>query len=85
LKDVPFDVLKIDRNFLAYEDNKKAEQILKSIFTLAKILGLTTVMEGVETKEQAELVKQLDCDLIQGFYYAKPLPPEEYKKLLLSN
>lgn len=42
-------------------------------------------MEGVETKEQAELVKQLDCDLIQGFYYAKPLPPEEYKKLLLSN
>lgn len=85
LKDVPFDVLKIDRNFLAYEDNKKAEQILKSIFTLAKTLGLTTVMEGVETKEQAELVKQLDCDLIQGFYYAKPLPPEEYKKLLLSN
>ena len=49
---------------------------------LAKELGLYVTGEGVEKKEQVEFLKNIDCDSIQGFYYSKPLPVEEYEKLL---
>ncbi len=82
LKDISFDILKIDRCFLDYVENEKAEIILKNIIGLAKQLKLTTVIEGVETKEQMEFVKAQQCDIIQGYYFSKPVKEDVFEELL---
>lgn len=54
----------------------------KSIVSLAKSLDLVVIIEGVESKEQAELMKQFGCDLVQGFYFARPMPAKNFLDLL---
>ncbi len=79
LKDVSIDVLKIDKEFLGVEAlSEKGEAIIESIIDMTKKLGLETVAEGVETEEQVALLKSLTCDTAQGFYYARPLPEDEF-------
>ena len=74
--------IKIDRKFVT--DNSKAgRKILDSIIKLAHDLGFSLVAEGVETEEQYNYLKNKKCDIIQGYYYFKPLPFEEYKKVLM--
>ena len=49
---------------------------------IARLLEVPVIAEGVETKEQMELLKSIGCDIIQGYYFSKPLPPEEFSKLI---
>lgn len=78
LKRIPFTELKIDRAFVhgALNDSG-ARAILESSLELAKRLKMVTVAEGVETKEDWDLVESLECDYVQGYYCAKPMPNEE--------
>ncbi len=83
LKDFDVDVLKIDREFLNNaEISERAKYVLAQIITLAKGLKMIVVTEGVETEKQAGLLKELECDTAQGFFYARPMPCEQFEKLL---
>mgnify|MGYP003289628479 CR=1 FL=1 len=82
VKDVPADVLKIDRSLLSRNcEDEKERIVLESIFTFANRLHMKTVAEGVETKEQLAFLRTCDCNKIQGFLFAKPMPEEEYLSL----
>lgn len=81
LKDMPLDVLKLDAEFFRGESGDGRGQIVVSeAIRLAKSLNMRTVAEGVEVKEQVEFLAGEGCDMIQGYYYAKPMPGEEYEK-----
>ncbi|MFT2090648.1 EAL domain-containing protein [Paraglaciecola sp. 2405UD69-4] len=74
----PFDMLKIDRSFISkIGELDKSEEIVKATISIAKALGLKTVAEGIETKEQLEFVTQHGCDYVQGFYFHQPVPIDE--------
>ncbi len=86
LKDVSFDELKLDRTLLSTGQNQKQdEMIMGSIIQLAKSLGMVVVQEGVETKAMFDRAVESGCSVIQGYYYAKAIPVEEYKLFLNSN
>ncbi len=77
----PFDELKIDRSFihrLSQDDSAKA--IVNAIIVLSHALGLKSVAEGVESQTQAEILRSLGCDSIQGYLYGRPLPVEEFER-----
>ena len=79
LQTYDFDFLKIDMNFLRnFDKTPKSKVIIASIVDLAKKLGIHTLAEGVETEDQYEYLKRIGCELIQGYYFAKPMPIEEY-------
>ena len=81
LKNIPIDVLKIDKIFLEGLLNKRRFQIiLESIIDMAHKLRMITVMEGVESKEEVEYLKEIGCDVVQGYYFDKPLPVQEFEK-----
>lgn len=83
LADLPFDVLKIDMQFIRSMDrNPKVKDIIKMIINLAKMLNAITVAEGVETEAQYLFLKENGCDIIQGYYFSKPLPKEEFEQLI---
>ncbi len=83
LQDYDFDILKIDREFIRkLETNEKSRGIVVSVINMAHALGMKVITEGVETKEQVDFLREHDCDYIQGFYFYRPLPEEEFKKLL---
>ena len=86
LKKLPVYALKIDREFIKDLPNDRDDlEIVKATILLAKTFGLRTVAEGVETREQAELLKDLECDYAQGFYFAKPMPFEEFERFVSSS
>lgn len=86
LKDISFDVLKIDQIFLnATDNNDRSASIIKSVIDMAHEIDEKVVCEGVETKEQVELLRKLGCDIVQGYYYAKPMPLEEFNAYLDSH
>ncbi|PRR82540.1 sensor domain-containing protein [Clostridium vincentii] len=83
LKDIFIDVVKLDREFFKETSNLvRGKKIIENIVMLAKDLGIETVAEGVETKEQAEFLREIGCDLAQGYYYAKPMTITEFEALL---
>ena len=85
LKDIPADVLKIDKEFLSRStENPKGAIILSSIVTMAKQLNLRTIAEGVEIIEEVTMLKRIGCEMVQGYYYAKPMPINDFNDLLLS-
>jgi sensor c-di-GMP phosphodiesterase-like protein len=75
---LPIDKLKIDRSFVVAMDDQRQKAILSIMIQLAKLLGLETVSEGVETKKQFEALKTLGIDLIQGWYFSKALPIDDF-------
>ena len=75
LQDLTIDVLKIDKSFI---DKIGTSNIVKYIINMAKDFNIKTVAEGVETKEQVETLKNMGCDIAQGYYYSKPLSLEEF-------
>ena len=77
-----FDTLKIDKSLIDYIGDSNGERLLVHTIALAKELGICVTAEGVESQEQVEFLKNIDCDSIQGFYYSKPLPLAEYEMLL---
>ena len=83
LKDIPIDILKLDMGFLEGKNNqKKGNSIIEYIIQMAKAINMKTVAEGVETIEQADLITDYGCDVIQGYYYARPMPEREFEELL---
>ena len=75
LREYPFDVLKIDRSFITgITDNKADWNLVKAAIAMSHSLEIKVVAEGVETKEQLDLLNELNCDIAQGFYLSKPLP-----------
>lgn len=83
LSDLPIDALKLDmyfiRNICTRENDRRMVELVLGI---ASFLGVPVIAEGVETQEQYLLLKQLGADIIQGYYFSKPLPPEEFNKLI---
>lgn len=83
LKDLPFDTLKIDKEFLRdFGTNPRTENVLEGIINMLKNMKTSIVAEGVETQEQSQFLQGLHCDLAQGFLYYKPLNGEDFLKLL---
>jgi len=83
LRELSVDILKIDIKFLPVSQNdKRADIILRSVTQMADQLGLEMVVEGVETEAQADLLKKMGCRIAQGFLYYRPMPIEEYERVL---
>ena len=83
LKRLPANTLKIDKSFVAGLGRDLGDKaIVRMIIDLAHTLGMKIVAEGVEDEEQAEQLERMGCDLGQGFYFAKPLPPEAASEFL---
>lgn len=79
VKDISANILKIDRSLLSGNcENEKERIVLESIFDFAHRLKLTTIAEGVETREQLGFLRTCGCQLIQGFLFAKPMPEEDF-------
>ena len=83
LKDIPVDVLKLDMRFLeGATDPERSEKILKMIVGLAGSLHIPLIAEGVEKKEQVDLLASIGCYNLQGFYYSRPVPFEDFLQML---
>lgn len=82
LNDLDVDVLKLDMSIVQKDDPKSEQSVLGFSMQLARMLQLKTVAEGVETKKQAERIAALGGDYIQGYYYFKPLPKDEFEKYM---
>ena len=80
---LPFDILKLDMVFVRkIHTDEKALRLVGFILDIAKFLNVKVIAEGVENKEQYELLKSLGCDAIQGYYFSKPVPAEEFAKFI---
>lgn len=80
LMNLEFDILKLDKDFLT--DNiitKKEEVVIKSIIRMAKLMKMTVLCEGVETKEQVDFLERMQCDMVQGYYFGKPMKTELFE------
>ena len=83
LKDVVFDVVKLDMNFLEKDRIEgRAGRIVSAMIRMVHWLDARVIAEGVETRRQAEYLKSMGCDYMQGYYFAKPMPEEDYRKIL---
>lgn len=83
LLETPFDVIKLDKKFMEnMMVSEKGRLILEYVVAMADKLGLELLAEGVETEEQVELLRKIGCDNVQGYYYAKPMPVEDFFELL---
>lgn len=85
LKDIPVDVLKLDMKFLSgYKDDDRTRTILSSVIWMARALNTEVIAEGVETEQQAQGLRRLGCRRMQGYWFARPMQPEELEHHLLS-
>lgn len=84
LKDAPIDVLKLDMAFMRNLDNENERNniIVESIVELSKKLNISVVVEGVESEKQVNFLKSIEAEVIQGYYFSKPIPTDEYEKLI---
>ena len=83
IKNFPFDTLKVDRSFIRnISENDEDMAIAKAIITMGKTLSLTVVAEGVETIEEMNFLKENSCDEMQGYYFSKPIVPDDFARLL---
>lgn len=83
LKDIELDIIKLDMLFLSEKsDSNRGGTILSSVVRMAKWLGMPVIAEGVETVAQADFLRSIGCDYIQGYLYSRPLPEDKYEELL---
>ena len=86
---MPIDTLKIDKSFVdpvsTADEREEDITVLQYIIILAKKLGFMTLAEGAESKAQVDRLRELGCEVIQGYYYSKPLPEAEYEKYLIND
>ena len=81
LKELPLDIIKLDAEFFrSVDDIERSNLIVGQTISLAKKLGMEIVAEGIETRDQVDFLAKQDCDLIQGFYFSKPLPVTEFEE-----
>ena len=84
LSEMPIDVLKMDMRFVKnLERDDNSFWLVEVVMDIARHLKVPVVAEGVETKEQLERLRNAGCDIIQGYYFSRPLPPEEFEKLIV--
>ena len=84
LKDMNLDVLKLDAEFFRGEaDPERKEAVVSEAIRLAKRLNMRIVAEGVEEKEQVEFLDSQGCDMIQGYYFAKPMPKDDFVERMI--
>ena len=85
-KNIPFDGIKIDKSYTdELLTDEKVRSIIKFLVELGHVNDLEVIVEGVEKKEQVDLLRKMHVDTIQGFYYSKPLPLNEFETLLKEN
>ena len=83
IKDITIDAIKLDREFLnGIFNSDKGISIIKGILLIATELNALTIAEGIETQEQLMLLQNMSCDVGQGYYFSKPIPKEDFQKLL---
>ena len=83
LSELPIDIIKIDRDFLRSSDaDERQRNVIHFVIGLAKKMGVRTIAEGVETEEQLEFLHDAQCDMGQGYFYAKPMPREKFGEML---
>lgn len=83
LLETPFDMIKLDKKFIEnMMVSSKGRLILEHVVLMANQLDLGLLAEGVETKEQVDLLQSIGCDQVQGYYYAKPMPEKQFFELL---
>ena len=83
LKNMPIDILKIDKEFLSSSaDNTKRDIIFTGIAKMANSLGLSIVVEGVETADDVELMQKSGCHIAQGYYFSRPIPEDAFSSAL---
>lgn len=86
LRKVPIDALKIDKEFIDNTDNSpRGQVIIEEIICMASKINVKTICEGVETQVQRDFLKKAGCNVVQGFFYSKPLPYSDFEKLLNSS
>ena len=78
----PFDYIKIDKLLIDNIHDKQNEVLVEGIIKTAHVLGNEVIAEGVETIDQAEILKNIGCDILQGYYYSKPLMPDELSEYI---
>ncbi len=84
LKSLPIDTIKIDKSFIDDINHPKHKgSLAKVIIDMGHNMNFVVIAEGVETKEQVEFLQNHECEIVQGYYYSKPLPPDELEKLYL--
>lgn len=84
LKDIIVDVVKLDMKFLQKSKNEdRSKTILKMIVALIKELKMQIVVEGVETREQLDFLKELKCDVFQGYFFMRPMKVESFEKEIM--
>ncbi len=84
LKDLPLDVLKVDRSFISeMARDIGSRQIVEAIAELSRKLQLKTIAEGVETEEQAKILRDIGIDYLQGYYFSRPVPIDDFRELLV--
>lgn len=85
LKEMPLDTLKIDKSFvdLIDQEDKKIQVIIRHIISMSKELGFSCIAEGAEDFSQVNILKELGCDTIQGYYYSRPISTDEFEKKYL--
>jgi EAL domain-containing protein (putative c-di-GMP-specific phosphodiesterase class I) len=80
---MPIDVLKMDMQFVRnITQSEKDFRLVQVVLDIARYLKVPVVAEGVETREQLDKLKNAECDLVQGYYFSRPLPPVEFEALI---
>ena len=85
LNQIPFSALKIDKSLIDHVCEEKGKTLVEQVIMLSKLLNMKVVAEGVETEEQIIELRKMNCDEIQGFYYAKPMPEKEFTEYVKGN
>lgn len=85
LNQLPFSTLKIDKSLIDDVCQQRGKTLVEQVIVLAKLLNMNVIAEGVETKEQLDEIKEMKCDEVQGFYYARPLPEQEFVAYVQEN
>lgn len=88
LREMPVDVLKLDKGFLddcGGNNSTREKRIISHVISMAKDLEISVLAEGVETKQQKDFLRESNCDMIQGYYYAKPMPTDKFATYLETN
>lgn len=84
IREVPWDVLKVDKGFVPekMDDENTANKLFSHVVGIVHDIGIECVIEGVETKEQLEIIKKNNCRIVQGYYFDKPLPKTDFEERL---
>ena len=86
LSTLPIDALKLDMQFIRNAfGQRKDTRLLEAMIRLAENFGVLTIAEGVETREQMLALKTMGCDIVQGFYFSRPLPANEFEAFVVEN